>query len=195
MEGKLYYIFCEGDAKETTYFYFFNKIASQIILQLVPIKDGKNSPMGLYRNACKSLIPSAEHPDPFYRVNEGDEVWFVIDTDAWADDIADLRSHVAHHQNWFVAQSNQCFEVWLYYHFFDKKPEEPVANWKAFLNDAVKGGFNNKKHPKYLETAIANAENNFSRNDMEPAMHSTEVFVLGKRILPLVKEDIDLLLP
>jgi hypothetical protein len=48
-EGKLYFIFCEGEKRETTYFYFFNCIASQIIIQIVPIEDGKNSPMGLYK--------------------------------------------------------------------------------------------------------------------------------------------------
>ncbi len=82
-EGKLYFIFCEGEKRETTYFYFFNRIASQIIIQIVPIEDGKNSPMGLYNNACQSLLKSDENPNPSYQLNDEDEIWFIIDTDKW----------------------------------------------------------------------------------------------------------------
>ncbi|WP_343693720.1 hypothetical protein [Chitinophaga sp.] len=88
-----------------------------------------------------------------------------------------------------------CFEVWLYYHFFDKKPDRYVGNWKEFLNGSIKGGFDNRKHPKYLEKAITNAWQNFSWTGTTPDEHATEVFRLGEKILPLVKKDIDLLLP
>ena len=35
-DGKLYFVFCEGEKREITYFHFFNRIASQIIIQIVP---------------------------------------------------------------------------------------------------------------------------------------------------------------
>ena len=194
-EGKLYYIFCEGESRETTYFYFFNRIATQIILQIVPIEDGKNSPMGLYNNACRCLIHSEDNPNPSYLFNHEDEVWFIIDTDDWGKEILALRENIAKHPNWFVAQSNLCFEVWLYYHFYKDKPTDIVENWKEFLNNVIKGGFNTRKHPVYLEQAIENAENNYSDNGNRPEIFCTEVFHLGKRILPLVQEDIKLLLP
>ena len=194
LNDKLYYIFCEGDAKETTYFHFFNKITSQIIVQLVPIHDGKNSPMGLYNNACRSLINSDDN-QAGYNFNKGDEVWFVIDTGDWGAEISALRDNVAKHENWFIAQSNKCFEVWLYYHFFDNKPDAPVENWKEHLNNVVKGGFNNRKHPRYLERAISAALKNIGWTGIKPDEHTTEVYRLGERILPLVKKDIDLLLP
>ncbi len=80
-DGKLYFIFCEGADRETTYFYFFNRIASQIIIQIVPIEDGRNSPLGLYFNACQSLLKREENANPTYIINDEDEVWFIIDTD------------------------------------------------------------------------------------------------------------------
>jgi hypothetical protein len=193
-DGKLYFIFCEGDKRETTYFYFFNKIASQIVIQIVPIEDGKNSPMGLYNNACQSLLKNEENPNPSYEVNEGDEVWFIIDTDKWGDQINTLRGNVLQHQNWFVGQSNPSFEVWLYYHFRNQKPQNSVGIWKEYLNTIVGGGFDNRKHPVYIETAIVNAENNYSATNNIPDENATELFILGQKIVLLVKPDIDLLL-
>jgi RloB-like protein len=193
-EGKLYFIFCEGEKRETTYFYFFNRIASQIIIQIVPIEDGKNSPMGLYNNACQNLIKSEENPNPSYLLSEVDEVWFIIDTDKWGKEVDTLRDNTTKQQNWFVAQSNPSFEVWLYYHFQKTKPQEAVENWKGFLNQAIKGGFNSNKHPMYVETAITNSEANFTSINGQPDLATTELFVLAKKILPLVKTDIDLIL-
>lgn len=193
-EGKLYFIFCEGEKRETTYFYFFNRLASQIIIQIVPIGDGKNSPMGLYNNACQSLIKSDENPNPSYLLNDEDEIWFIIDTDKWGKEVDALRNSVANQKNWFVAQSNPCFEVWLFYHFEKEKPKDVVANWKVFLNDVVKGGFNPTIHPIHIQTAIANSEATFTRTNNQPDPVTTEVFILAKKILPLVKADIDALL-
>ena len=193
-EGKLYFIFCEGERRETTYFYFFNRIASQIIIQIVPIEDGKNSPMGLYNNACQDLLKSDENPNPSYQLNGEDELWFIIDTDKWGKEVDTLRESVAKHKNWFIAQSNPSFEVWLYYHFEKTKPQRNVENWKAFLDEVIKGGFNSNKHPMYIETAILNSETNYSSTNNQPDLVTTELFQLGKKILPLVKADIDILL-
>jgi hypothetical protein len=193
-EGKLYFIFCEGEKRETTYFYFFNRIASQIIIQIVPIEDGKNSPMGLYNNACQSLIKSEENPNPSYVLNDEDEIWFIIDTDKWGKEVDTLRNCITKHQNFFVAQSNPSFEVWLYYHFEKVKPKVAVENWKSFLNEVVKGGFNPNKHPVYIETAVLNSEANHSFTNNQPDPITTELFLLARRILPLVKTDIDMLL-
>lgn len=193
-EGKLYFIFCEGEKRETTYFYFFNRIASQIIIQIVPIEDGKNSPMGLYSNACQNLLKSDENPNPSYQLSAEDEIWFIIDTDKWGKEVDKLRDSITAHQNWFVAQSNPSFEVWLYYHFEKTKPKETVENWKAFLNEVIKGGFNSNKHPMYIETAILNSETNFSSTNNQPDLVTTELFQLAKKVLPLVKTDIDILL-
>lgn len=193
-DGKLYFIFCEGDDREATYFHFFNRIASQVNIQIVRIEDGKNSPMGLYNNACQRLLKSEANPNPYYIMNDEDEVWFIIDTDKWGNQINTLRESVLQHQNWFVGQSNPSFEVWLYYHFINQKPQNSIENWKEYLNTIVNGGFDNRKHPIYIETAITNAKNNYSATNNIPDNITTELFMLGQKIVPLVKADIDLLL-
>ena len=93
-----------------------------------------------------------------------------------------------------MAQSNPSFEVWLYYHFYDTKPQDEVGNWKDFLNQTIVGGFNATKHPVYIQTAIINAENNYSKTNDLPDPTTTEVFILAKDFLPLVKAEIDALL-
>jgi tRNA uridine 5-carbamoylmethylation protein Kti12 len=192
-EGKLYFIFCEGERRETTYFYFFNKIATQIIIQIVPIEQGKNSPMGLFRNACEKLIKSYENPNPEYSLSDIDEVWFIIDTDKWGDEIGELRQSVTQYDNWFVAQSNPCFEVWLYYHIMNEKPAQVVENWKRYLHEVIPGGFDSRKHAKLIETAIENSKANFSAADGVPDLVTTEVHLLAERIIPLVKPMLDAL--
>jgi hypothetical protein len=193
-EGKLYFIFCEGEKRETTYFYFFNRIASQIIIQIVPIEDGKNSPIGLYNNACQKLIKTELNPNPKFEANMDDEVWFIIDTDKWGGEIDQLRAKLSEHTNWHVAQSNPCFEVWLYYHFRIQKPQNCLPNWKNFLNEVIPGGFDNRKHPALIQTAIVNAEANYSNTYNKPDENTTQVFKLGKKILPLVHSEINNLL-
>jgi RloB-like protein len=193
-EGKLYFIFCEGAKREITYFHFFNRIASQIIIQIIPIEDGKNSPMGLYNNAFNRLLKSENNQNLPYVLSDIDEVWFIIDTDKWGDDVNALRNNTIKHKNWFVAQSNPSFEVWLYYHFQKEKPSNTITNWKNYLSEIIVGGFDNRKHPVYIQTAIVNAENNFSFSNNLPAVVTTELFLLAKKIVPLVKPDIDALL-
>lgn len=87
-----------------------------------------------------------------------------------------LRENVAKNENWFVAQSNPSFEVWLYYHFEKKRPDYTIENWKEFLNNVVKGGFNPKKHPVCIQTAIVNAEANIpTLGDKHSYVATTEV--------------------
>ncbi len=186
-ESRLIYIFAEGKYKETNYFNFFNSLASQIHLHIVEIEDGKNSPMGLYENACNFFFPKEENNSSTPELRTDDQVWFVIDTDKWGKKINELRTNVKQHQNWLVAQSNPCFEVWLYYHFFDQKPKEQIFNWKDYLDKTKKGGFDPRKHPTLIETATINSEKNYSENsDMQPDNGTTEMHLLAKSIIPLI---------
>ncbi|MDM8529462.1 RloB domain-containing protein [Anaerolineales bacterium HSG24] len=100
--------------------------------------------------------------------------------------------------DWFVAQSNPCFEVWLYYHFSSKKPvfdgNEYCTNWKKLVNSSVKGGFDSRRHPIYIETATKNAEEIFESKNETPTIGSTEVFKLSKVIFLLAGPKIKLTL-
>lgn len=76
---------------------------------------------------------------------------------------------------------------------FNNKPEQSKVScngFKAFLNNKIEGGFNCGVHPKLLEQAIQNSETNHSEiaNPPQPDLYCTQVFHLGKSILPFVKD-------
>lgn len=195
-DSKLIIILCEGEKTEIKYFNYFNGIASQIRIEIIP-HGGFNSPKGLYDIACSCLLKSEKNLFPKYNLTKDDEVWFVIDTDDWKDQINELRKSCIKH-SWNIAQSNLCFEVWLYYHFNDEKPsiegsENPLS-WKQYLNSQITGGFDPRKHPIFIEKAINNSKNNFTTSAIgHPEIGSTEVHLLAAKILPIIKFQLDLI--
>jgi hypothetical protein len=193
-DARLFVIFCEGEKREPGYFKYFKDMASQIKIELVAHVDGRQTPTGLFQTATEILLPDPTIQSPKYDLRSGDEVWFVIDTDDWGSDIAKLREKVGQYEGWYVAQSNPCFEVWLYYHLNHLSPVfEDIGTahiWKRHLSDAH-GGFNSAKQPIYLEVAIVNAKANFAGVIGMPDPGGTEVYLLAEKILPLVKRELD----
>lgn len=196
-EAKSLYIFCEGVKREYQYFEYFKELDSRInveIYKLHPHED--NSPSGLLNIAKSCIIANKDNPKPKYSFLKNDEVWIVLDTDKDDADsrkpqIKEVKEFCKQESAWFVAQSNPCFEVWLYYHFSTEKPvfenSEDCNVWKKLVNDFIPGGFDPRRHPLYIRTAMLNAENNFNIVDGIPTVGSTEVFCLSKSIVPLVE--------
>jgi len=192
----VYYIFCEGKRTEPQYFLYFAEMDSKIKFEIIGAEQhDRNTPDGLYEKACTFFNKTDENPNPKYELADIDKVWFVIDTDEWKGKIKALRSKCKHYSNWFIAQSNPSFEIWLYYHFHDRKPEieevKKINGFKAFVNQKIKGGFDSREHPKYIQTAVANSERNFEHEDNEPKQFSTNLHELAKQIIPLIKEALD----
>ena len=197
-DAKSIYIFCEGLSREACYFNFFKELDSRInvvVHQFSPEDD--NSPLGLLRMAEESTSSSEDGAAPKYELMENDEIWLVFDrdhdkADSRAPQITEIREICNPKNDWEIAISNPCFEVWLYYHCNEDKPDfegiECSAEWKTFLNRAVRGGFDSRKHPGLIATAITNAESNFTQILGEPDIACTEVFRLAKVIYGFVKE-------
>jgi hypothetical protein len=195
-DAKSLYVFCEGKKREYQYFRYFQGIDSRINIELYTLKsDENNSPTGLYDIAKNCCWKSAENPAPKYELLEGDEVWFVIDTDRWGVKIPELRALCLPHSDWKIAQSNPCFEVWLYFHLFDKPADFPwgeiCETWKTWVNDNIPGGFNPNKHPIYIGRAIENAGRCFVPENEALAVGSTEVFRLAQVIYGFCKWKIE----
>ena len=98
-DASLFIIYCEGSRREPKYFEYFEKISSRVKLEIIKAdSQGNNSPSGLLKQAKEDFFEGKDSL-PKYFLGKEDKVWFV-------------------------AQSNPCFEVWLFYHFFreyDKK--------------------------------------------------------------------------
>lgn len=194
-DARLIIIYCEGKKREEQYFRYFTKISNQIRLEIeAPEHHGDTSPMGLFNKAEKQL----NHINPKYEIIPNDEVWFVIDTDNWGKKITELRNNCKEKAQWHIAQSNPCFEVWLYYHFFDHldsiTQNYNSKQWKSYLHNKIEGGFNSKKHPILIETAIKNAKNQFKIENNEIKAGCTEVFKLSENIYSFVSGEIKLVI-
>jgi hypothetical protein len=196
-EAKLFVIFCEGKRKEPDYFSFFANLDSRIKLEIVAAgQHDNNSPTGLYDTAKSKLVSEDGISNLEYELSEKDEVWFVIDTDCWDEKISELRNKCAEFKNWFIAQSNPCFEVWLYYHFNASCPatsgELTSQNWKTHLNEVIVGGFDCRKHPIYIKTAIDNAKKNHQKtHDSKLGYSCSEVYLLAENFYPFVEKQIE----
>ena len=203
------YIVCEGKGTEPIYFAFFEGLSSNLQVITIPPEDGKTDPLKLMERANQILI--GEDREYTVEYEHGDTVWFVVDTDTWEKEgkIEPLRQfcsqknaaisleydEIKAYSAWNVAQSNPCFEIWLYYHFYENKPVsdevDKYASFKEYVNSTIAGGFNFEKDPVRLETAIENAEKNTKDSvDGKPTLYSSEAYLLGKEIDGFVKSDL-----
>lgn len=195
--AKSFYFFCEGVRREYKYFMYFKEIDSRINVEIYPLNPNENnSPTGLFEIAKNCLLTTNENAKPKYDfINKLDEVWFVIDTDEWGEKVDELRKLCKEHENWKVAQSNPSFEVWLYYHFFDNKPEfdeiHSAQGWKNFVNEKINGGFDSRRHPILLEEAINNSKKNYLEENGNPNLASTQVYLPAESMFPLLQEKIN----
>ncbi len=196
-DAKSYFIFCEGNKREHDYFMYFKEIDSKInVIICNPDPHDDNSPEGLYRKAKNYLIKSFDNPKPKYELLDIDEVWFVIDTDKWEAKIDVLKESISGFVAWNIAQSNPCFEVWFYFHFNKSTPNfegmEASKNWKKYVNfEVIKGGFDSRKHPILIKTAIENSKANYIEYQGSPQLGTTQMHKLAERFYPLIKETIE----
>ena len=191
-DAKKVYIFCEGD-REVSYFNYFMGISSNIDIIPIGSEEGKSDPTKLKDQAFVYFQKTSLSAD--YH----DEVWFVIDTDRWneKEKIAQLKSFCLENKtdqnSWEVSQSNPSFEVWLYYHFMEEKPKvqevKSYSSFKEYLNHKIKGGFDTRKAPIHIKTAIDHSLKHFQKDDKgQPILYTTEVHYLAQSIYPFFKE-------
>ncbi len=191
-DAKQLFLVCEGNVREHDYFAMFKGFNSRIHIELIVPENGDdNSPTGLFQRS--DGFPTAQ-----FAMREGDALWFIIDTDQWGEKIKVLREACQMESGWHVAQSNPCFEVWLYYHFFPKPSTdlgyEIAENWKRLLNKDVVGGFESKKHFLLISTAIVHAAHAFEETGGLPQPGSTEVFKPATAIYDITRHKIDRML-
>lgn len=210
-DARKIYIICEGEGSEPDYFRFFEGLSSNLQLIVIP-PDAGTDPLKLKMQSERLF--SGDSPKYTIDYLQRDMVWFVIDTDTWEREgkIALLRDfcksnndhfpkeydEVKPYQAWNVAQSNPCFEIWLYYHIYSDLPSTDEASrhktFKEFVSAVIAGGFDYQRDPARIDDAISNAASNFERQgNGSPALYSTEVYRLGEEICRFVKRQIDIL--
>lgn len=208
-DARKLYLICEGEGTEPNYFTFFKGLSSNLEIIPIPPESGTD-PMKLLELAKIKLVNEDSRYIMDYLAN--DSVWFVIDTDSWEKEgkITPLRNFCAQNNTgfqekyteikpysaWNVVQSNPCFEIWLYYHFFKDIPNseeiESYPSFKAYVGNAISGGFDFQKDQVRVKTAVENAKSNFNYSaDGKLALFSTEVYKLAEEILLFVNQHLD----
>ena len=202
------YIVSEGSATEPNYFGFFKELSSNLEIITIPSDDGRTDPVKLKQQA--EMLFLGDKPKYIPDFLQGDTIWFVIDTDTWEEEgkIHFLRSfcleqneEVAQNPHlerrysaWNIAQSNPCFEIWLYYHLYEQKPKntdvEACASFKEYVDQLFSGGFNSGKDPVRIADAIRNSEMNYICQDGTLGRYCTDVYLLGKEIYKFVERDV-----
>lgn len=194
-EAKKIVIFSEGMKREVEYFKKLQYLDSRLNIIVYNLKHTEdNSPTGLLEIAKECIKNNEINGQEFEFIANLDELWFLIDTDTWNEKIDELRTVVANEKGWFVAQSNPCFEVWLYYHFFELKPKinetELCEAWKHFLDEKIIGGFNSDKFVLFIRYAIENSKNNYMDKNHPPNYAETEIYKLAEKINNLLDKKI-----
>lgn len=184
-------IVCEGTNREPEYFRFFDGMSSRV--KIVPVASTIGS-------SPRLLIDVAIEKEKELEVNiDKDRVWFVIDTDRWRNQLHEIRQECDERINWKVAQSNPCFEVWLYFHAKAQLPGlenmEKCSAWKPYLPKVIKGGFTPVTHPIAIEFAIANSKSVYQSTGYFPNLGNTQMWQLAEELLPLIKKELDVLKP
>jgi hypothetical protein len=174
-------IVCEGKNREPHYFRFFDGMSSRV--KIVPVESGAGSAPKLLIETA--IAKEAELDDK----GDQDQLWFVIDTDRWREQLHEIRQACDQHVHWWVAQSNPCFEVWLYFHAKAVLPEDALIfqcnHWKPYLPTVIQGGFNNDFHPIAIETAILSAKASYKGTGYFPDSGSTHCGNWAKYCCPL----------
>lgn len=184
-DATLFVIICEGEKREPQYFDFFDGLTSRIKVLAIPSEGGKSAP--------KHLIENADSAVQKYEIADDDELWFIVDTDRWEGQLHTLQVNCSEKVNWFIAISNPCFEVWLYYHFkrdFPTNDLNTCSDWKSLIPKIHSGGFDCNTHPSLIAIAIDNSRNNYSETGYIPNVGCTQIFRLAEKIYPLISKSL-----
>jgi len=184
-DARKFILICEGE-REAEYFDFFDKLSQKLIVKTIaPIDDnmGQSAPNHLRDRASEYIEENG------WEENYDDQLWFVLDVDRWdREKINELHHLTEITKNWFLAISNICFEVWLYYHMNPTKIEpETSGQMKRILNDQTSGGYNLNLYAPAISTAIGNSAN-IDNNEagFYPANGVTKVYKLAMEVVNLL---------
>lgn len=140
---KLFILSYEGTVTEKKYFQDFR--ASEYfnnsgVIEIVPLKRPKDK--GSDPFSVKKLLKEAKKE---YGFKDTDEFWLIVDRDDWESihklSFEQLVIECKNENNFYLAMSNPCFEIWLVLHLKDLTEFSEVE--KALIYENAKTGNKN----------------------------------------------------
>lgn len=183
---RLFAIACEGSKREPEYFQLFHYLSDRIKVDIIKESEAligftnKSSPNWVLDRAVNYVENMG--------LGDEDEIWLVIDVDNWKQNqIKDLYEESSKKNNWNLAISNPCFEIWLYFHYksnIDEINYTSSKELKNILSNLLPNGYDRFDAVKNVKTAIKNSENLDEAKDyFFPNKNRTKVYQLMKSIL------------
>lgn len=196
-DAKLVVVACEGAKTEAAYFNGL-RVAHhnpRVHVHTLPSEDNNSSPSHVFTR-LREFKRS-------YHLQATDELWVVLDRDAWEESNLSRAAQDCVAAGFFFAVSTPCFELWLLLHVKDpgEYSEAELEEFKANRRNgsrtrleqeliAICGAYNKtspqlKHYLPHVHSAIARAKS----LDVEPAARwpdglGTRVYLVVESILP-----------
>ena len=130
---KLFILSYEGTVSEKKYFEDFRKsdiFNDSGLIEIISLKRPKDK--GSDPINVKNLLQKAKRE---YRFKDTDEFWLIIDRDDWGSihnhNFESLVLDCKAENNFFLAMSNPCFELWLILHLKNVNELSDTEKWKV----------------------------------------------------------------
>lgn len=201
---KMFILSYEGKISEKKYFEDFRNselFNDSGLIEIISLKRPTNR--GSDPISVKKLLLEAKKE---YRFKHTDEFWLIIDRDDWEEihnhNFDKLVDDCKKENNFFLAMSNPCFEIWLILHLkdineFDEEEKikimsnKKISNSKNYIDKVlseIQGrGYNKRPNPRIFspltKTAIDRAKELDNENQDYPKQIGTHIYKLIEKLI------------
>ena len=177
-DARLFVIATEGEKTEKQYFSLFRNRRCQV--KIITNTEGRSAPKYIFEQLKKFKKE--------YQLKGDDELWLMIDVDRWPKRELAAASSQSAQNNFFLAVSNPCFEIWLYLHHASiRKKSISSGEMKQMLRDKL-GSYNpsNLDLSRFVEKvdkAISRAKKlDVDTAERWPSSTGTHVYKVVKKV-------------
>ena len=187
-DSTLFVIATEGAVREKEYFEELGSRSSRIRIKVLNQQDQ-------HRCSPKWVLDcAATYSSEIGLVNE-DQLWLVMDVDRWPENqLREIDHACSNNDNWNLALSNPCFEVWLYMHIDDisTSTSTTCGELKTELGQKFKGGYSKREFVDRIDLAHGRAERTDDQpNHFIPSRMRTKLYLLTKEVFKVLGKSTD----
>lgn len=195
------FVISGGAKREPDYFKLLRKNTSlKRILVVVRSKKGQGlNPLQMSALSLKFIIEQRFETEEgkTYMLLDTDPIYMITDLDEFGEDLCRLVKEGRSQLQWII--SNPCFEIWLYYHYFDS-PMPQLENGLRIELSKRSQWMKQKLHELHptdsakalldMQTAIVNLKTNFQIGcEGLPDVFSTQMHYFAEYLLDAIGKD------
>ncbi len=164
-DTSLVVIATEGEKTEKQYFESKLFQSKRVQVQVLETKEGKSAPA----HVMERLREFARE----YELNEGDQLWLVVDRDRWPEkqlvEVCQQAENMRKGRTLRLGISNPCFELWLFLHHANWIESSVTSKDIQSALSEILGGYNKSRlNPKDYEGRVEEAVQRAEGLDKQP---------------------------